>query len=109
MIQITICQNHEKEYKRFRCIGHSGYADSGSDIICAAVSVLVINTINSIEEFTSTKLQIESEEETGLIDCKLMQPIDHDTELLIRTMILGLQGIQEDYGNEYIILNFKEV
>lgn len=109
MIQITIYQGHEKEYKRFRCIGHSGYSESGSDIICAAVSILVINTMNSIEEFTSTKLQVKADEDTGLIDCRLVGSIDHDTELLIRTMILGLQGIQEDYGNDYIILNFKEV
>ena len=28
-----------------------GYADVGQDIVCAGVSALVINTINSIEQF----------------------------------------------------------
>ena len=30
----------------FQTEGHAGYADAGSDIVCAAISVLVINTIN---------------------------------------------------------------
>ena len=32
-------------YQGFNCIGHAGYADAGSDIICAAVSVLVFNCL----------------------------------------------------------------
>ena len=32
--------------------GHAGYAEPGQDIVCAAVSALVINTINAIEAFT---------------------------------------------------------
>ena len=32
--------------------GHAGYAEEGYDIICAAVSALTVNTINSIEQFT---------------------------------------------------------
>ena len=38
-------------YKSFHINGHAMYAEAGSDIVCAAVSALVINTINSIEEW----------------------------------------------------------
>ncbi len=109
MIHITIYQNHANECTGFRCIGHSGYADAGSDIICAGVSALVINAINSIEKFTSVMPQLETEAESGLIDCRLKNYTDHDVALLMQSMILGLQGIQKDYGNEFIILDFKEV
>ena len=34
MITITILQDHE-DAVGFHCIGHSGYAEAGSDIICA--------------------------------------------------------------------------
>jgi uncharacterized protein YsxB (DUF464 family) len=108
MITITIYQNHEY-VTGFRCIGHSGYAESGSDIICAGVSALVINTINSIDAFTSSTYHLDTEESSGMIDFELNQAAEHDTQLLIRSMILGLQGIQSDYGNEYLILDFKEV
>lgn len=108
MTTITIFQNHD-QVTGFRCIGHSGYAEAGTDIICAGISALVFNTINSIEAFTSARFRLDMEEESGLIDFELDQKADHDTALLIDSMILGLQGIQSDYGNDYIILNFKEV
>ena len=107
MISVTIYRN-ENQIIGFRCSGHSGYADSGSDIICAGVSALVINTINAIETFLKIPFQLETEAGSGLIDFRLEQT-GHDTELLLRTMVLGLKGIQKDYGNEYIILDYKEV
>ncbi|MBO5259453.1 MAG: ribosomal-processing cysteine protease Prp [Agathobacter sp.] len=99
----------QEQVTGFRCIGHAGYAEAGSDIICAGVSTLVINTINSIEILTDSLFSVETEEESGLIDFQFQGVVDEGAELLIRSMILGLQGIQQDYGNEYIILNFKEV
>ena len=108
MISVTIFEDQE-QVTGFRCIGHAGYAEAGSDIICAGVSTLVINTINSIEILTDSLFSVETEEESGLIDFQFQGAGDEGAELLIRSMILGLQGIQQDYGNEYIILNFKEV
>ena len=109
MITITIYQNREQVAQGFRCIGHAGYANVGEDIVCSAVSVLVINTINSIEVYTDAEFDIETEEETGLIAFRLKDPANHDETLLIDSMILGLQGIQNDYGKEFLILEFKEV
>ena len=52
MIDVTLFQNDSGDYVGFRMTGHAEYAEYGSDIVCAAVSVLVINTINSVEKFT---------------------------------------------------------
>lgn len=109
MIQITIYKNQNSEVERFICSGHAGYDEYGKDIVCAGVSTLVINTINSIETFTSSNYTLDVEEETGTIDFQFVDSIEQDAILLIDSMILGLQGIQKDYGNEYIILDFKEV
>ena len=49
MTKITIYRNENREVERFSCSGHAGYAASGGDIVCASISVLVINTINAIE------------------------------------------------------------
>ena len=45
---------------------------SGYDIVCSAVSVLFINTLNAIEVFTcdKDKMKIVTNEEEGLIDCR---------------------------------------
>ena len=80
-------------YQGFNCIGHAGYADAGSDIICAAVSVLVFNTLNAIESYTDDTMNV----------------VTNDAKLLLDTMILGLTGIKKQYGKKFLRLKFEEV
>jgi len=109
MIKITIYKNSENRYIGFRSLGHAGYADSGHDIICAAVSVLVINTINTIEAFTEDELKIKTDENKGLIEFKFAKSISEKSTLLMDSLELGLQGIRRDYNDGYIKIIFKEV
>ena len=67
------------------------------------------NTINSIDELTSAEFDLETEQETGEIRFSLHRPASDDADLLIQSLILGLKGIQKDYGDEYLVLDFKEV
>ena len=106
MITIKIHKNKE-QYSRFISEGHAGYASEGYDIICAAVSVLTVNAINSIEQFTKDPIAVRQEE--GLIELVLKGNVSKETTLLLDSMILGLREIQKQYGNEYIKLIFKEV
>ena len=108
MITITIFQNRES-ITGFRCLGHAEYAEYGSDIVCAGVSALVVNAINSIEAMTNAEYDLKTDEETGLVDFKLKDSADHDTSVLLLSMVLGLQGIQTNYGNEFLTIDFKEV
>jgi len=87
--------------------GHAGYAESGSDIYCAAVSVLAINTANSLEALLNCKLISEMEE--GFLEIHLMDQPDESTELLFQSMVLGLKGIQNDNENKILKVIFKEV
>ena len=52
MIHVTIYENDRKECIGFQTKGHAEYDEMGQDIVCAAVSVLVINTMNAIELYT---------------------------------------------------------
>ena len=56
MITITVKKRNDT-YIEFRIKGHAGYAEEGQDIVCAAVSVLIINTVNSLETFTEDKFE----------------------------------------------------
>ena len=109
MTKITIYRNENREVVRFTCTGHAGYDEYGKDIVCASISVLVINTINSIETFTSVAYTCEADEETGDIDFLFTEEISPDASLLIESMILGLKEIQNDYGKKFLVLDFKEV
>ena len=48
MTKITIFRNQDQAFLGFDCLGHAGYAEEGEDIVCAGISALVINTINSL-------------------------------------------------------------
>ena len=109
MTEITIYRNENHDVEGFTCSGHAGYSEFGSDIVCASISVLVINTINSIETFTSVAYVCEADEETGDIDFRFTEEISSDASLLIESMILGLREIQNEYGKKFLILDFKEV
>jgi Predicted ribosomal protein len=110
MITAIIYRREEKIYG-FQISGHAGYAQEGEDIVCAAVSVLALNTTNAIEAFTQEPLQAEADmEDNGFL--KVMIPLegaaDHDAQLLLRTLELGLSGIENEY-KQYLTLIHKEV
>ena len=109
MTKVTIYKNEKKECVGFKVFGHAGYAKEGEDIVCAAISILVINTMNAIESFTDVKFSQETDEEQGFIKYHIENPTK-ETTLLLDTMILGLQTLEdnEDY-TDYIDLIFEEV
>ena len=109
MTKIIILQSKTGDYQGFLCDGHAGYADYGNDIVCAAISMLVINTINSLEQFTDIKLEISNNEKKGQISCNFCSKPDADAKLLMDSMVLGLQGVVQEYGKKYCELKFKEV
>ena len=110
MIRVTIYQNEKKECAGFLAKGHAGFSEAGQDIVCAAVSVLVINTVNSIERFTEDKTSCISDEETGSIQFRFRNTPTHDASLLFDSMLSGLEAIEENSEYEpYIDIIFKEV
>ena len=108
MTSITVIKE-DNRVLAFTCNGHAGYARESEDIVCAAISILVINTINSIEALTNTKPIVEAEQESGYIHCSFDEDITDDAALLIDSMILGLSQIKEQYGTKYIDVKIKEV
>lgn len=93
----------------FTCMGHSGFAEAGEDIVCAAISVLVINAVNSIERFTQDEISVVTNEEEGLIDVRFHRASGRDATLLLDSMVLGLTEVKEQYGGKYLRFQFEEV
>ena len=87
-------------YKGFTCMGHAGFDQSGKDIVCAAISVLVINTINSIEQLAQEEIITDSDEKSGTIECHFPHEINEKTILLMDSMVLGLKEIENNYGRQ---------
>ena len=107
MIQISIIR-HNNEYSQIKAFGHAEYDDYGKDIICAAVSVLIINVANSLEKFTNDLIMAETHED-GTTEILLKEHPSKETVLLIDSLILGLEGIRNQYGKKYLSVDYKEV
>ena len=109
MITAVIYKNSEDSIFGFRISGHAGFDRYGRDIICAAVSALSINTINSIEKFTTDRFTAEQSD--GNLKFKLVTDKTPETQLLLKSFILGLESLRDTYGDRYIriIIRTREV
>ena len=109
MTVVDIFKDQEGRYAYFECAGHADdSAVEGEDIICAAISMLVINTINSLEVLAQADITYAAEEEGGELSCRFETPPDEKAALLVDSMILGLTNVRETYGGEYLVINLKE-
>ena len=109
MVSVIVEKNRNNEYVRFICSGHAGFDEYGKEIVCAALSMLVINTVNSIDSLTDCRLEVADDEADGKIDVVFPDASSREAHLLMDSMILGIQGIIETYGEEYASLIVKEV
>ena len=102
MIKISFLYNDTGSIIGFDFKGHAGYAESGHDIVCAAVSALVFNTVNSIQEFTDSEFDIDMDEKKGHIYFKVKGIPDEKTQLLLNSLKLGIGDILKSYGKKYL-------
>ena len=110
MTTIVIRKTSEREYRGFTCMGHAGYARRNQpDIVCAAVSVLVTNTINSLTELAGEKVNLVTNEETGFIKCDFESVLQDKSVFLMDSLVFSLQNLSKEYGEQYLQVNFEEV
>ena len=107
MTSITITKNSNDKYKSIECSGHAGFADYGNDIVCSAISVLTINTINSLDNFTKDEISVHQDEDKGILRFEFKDEPSHDAELLVKSFELGIDSIFQQYGKKYLNIKFR--
>ena len=109
MIRISFKYDADGVPIAFRMDGHAGFARKGKDIVCAAVSVLAINTVNSVECFTDDEFTLDTDDERGYMCFSFDKEPSGEARLLLKSFELGIRGIVEEYGNRFIKLVEWEV
>lgn len=108
MIQAKIVKSG-KEIEGFRISGHAGYAPSGQDIVCAAVSFLSITVVNSLEKQLGAEGSVQSED--GYLSYQLPEGLSQEqrqvAQIILRTLVTGLQNLQETYPKYISIQNVR--
>ena len=91
-------------------MGHAEYAKKNQpDILCAAISALVIGTINSLEELAGEKLVVAQEESSGFIKCDFQCSLQEKSVFLLDSMVFSLENLSREYGKKYLQVKFEEV
>jgi uncharacterized protein YsxB (DUF464 family) len=102
-------------YYGFEEQGHTGFADSGEDILCSALSSMTMLIINSIEVSYASSVEYTIDEKTTdikLIAKSALPKYEKDEKKqfavsgLIQAYFLQLMELLEDY---YDYLDVKEV
>ncbi|KUO51551.1 MAG: hypothetical protein APF76_12910 [Desulfitibacter sp. BRH_c19] len=110
IVKIIFKDKDNKEIVGFQIEGHAHFSQKGQDIVCSAVSVLAQTTIIGLGKYlceSSFNYSIKD----GYLDCKLQNKLTSDenkaAQILLTTMYLGIQSIEESYASHVRIL--KEV
>ena len=108
MIKVNFYLNDDKQLVGFRISGHASYGEYGKDIVCAAVSALTINTVNSIKQFTRDSIEVQSDDEGGFLNVVLLKSPSDKTLLLFNSLEFGLTNIKKRYDKN-IQISYREV
>ena len=79
--------------------GHAGYAEKGNDIICASVSMLAQNLINSVEALTEDKIECHMWD--GHMDITY-RDLSEQGKLLIDSFFVGVCALSNTYEDAYV-------
>lgn len=96
MTRIDVFQKSDGSYYRIKVHGHAGYAEHGEDIVCAAVSTLTINLINSLDELVGIKRNFQIDKDDALIDIILYDDeLNEKVQLLMASYVIGVKSVEE--------------
>ena len=103
MIKGTFKREENGSLISFEVSGHSTAGPFGSDIVCAAVSALTFNTVNSIEALAGfTPILDIDHEALGYLYFETIADITQEqsniAQILLESLLLGLQSIQTEHS-----------
>ena len=95
----------------YSALGHSGYAQAGSDIVCAAISALTQSTLNGLKNVLKAPVMFDEDDNGAFIEASLTPEATQEqirqAQILLVTLLEGLQAIQREYPRNLRII-FKE-
>ena len=102
-------------YYGFKEQGHSGYEESGKDVVCAAISAMTMLLINTIEVAIGSSVDYVIDDETtdievfakgALPECERDERINFAVSSLLLGYFIQLNDMIEDY---YDYLDVEEI
>ncbi len=88
------CQKANGKINKLSIIGHANFAKKGKDIVCSAVSAIVIGGLNALKNPKSFEIYIDDDK--GIINIESKDNVsEHDYEVL-ETILIQLKTVEEE-------------
>ena len=105
---MTRCEffTEEDRITGFSISGHSGYAEAGQDIVCAAISAVVTMAEATINEVCGAKAKVRVKDADARITLTLPSSCDEEdtVQAVLAGMMLTLISFAEDYPDYIEVL-----
>ena len=90
----------------FSISGHSGYAEAGSDIVCAAISAVVGMVEATINDVCGGKAKVRVKDESARITLTLPASCDEEesVQAVLAGMLLYLCSLRDEYPDHIEVL-----
>ena len=90
----------------FSVSGHSGYAEAGQDIVCAAVSAVVAMAEATINDVCGAKAKVRVKDEQARVTLMLPASCDEEdtVQAVLAGMMLTLINMRDDYPDYIEVL-----
>ena len=90
----------------FSVSGHSGYAEAGADIVCAAISAVVTMAEATINDVCGAKAKVRVKEQDARITLTLPASCDEEesVQAVLAGMMLTLCSLRDDYPDYIEVL-----
>lgn len=109
MTEITIFV-HNEAYVGFIANQHAGNGDATGEMVCHGVSALTLTCALSLSQISNiSEEEMSAEQAEAFLSLRIPYDlVDETTEILFRSMIIGLKAIEREYG-QYIKIETQEV
>ena len=93
MIRIVIKHDSSGEFTELVTSGHADSAPYGEDLVCAAVSGIVLGGINALK---GNDYKLKSDEKSGKLQLLNIGEMSSHDKIVIETIVSQLQAIARD-------------
>ena len=105
---MTKCEffTEEDRITGFSVSGHSGYAEAGADIVCAAISAIVTMAEATINQVCGAKAKVRVKEADARITLTLPASCDEEesVQAVLAGMLLTLCNLRDHYPDYIEVL-----
>lgn len=101
MTTVTFFKQDNK-YVGLKCVGHTGFQESGLDVLCASISSIVQTGALGLIKSVGVNLKLKRNAKIGFLEYNLPKSLEVEkfekSQTIFETMFLGIEDLTKGYS-----------